>query len=69
MLSQDDRQRLQAIEMALRAEDPQFADALRVGRPHPPREYRRRLVVHAMLPYLLVTIALAAAVAAAALLS
>lgn len=69
MLSQGDRQRLQAIEMALRAEDPQFTEALRAGRPHPPREYRRQLWVRAMLPYLLVTIALAAAVAAAALLS
>lgn len=69
MLSQGDRQRLRAIEMALRAEDPQFAEALRAGRPHPPREYRRRLGAHAALPYLLVTIALAAAVAAAALLS
>lgn len=69
MLSQGDRQRLQAIEMALRAEDPQFAEALRTGRPHPPREYRWRLGAHAVLPYLLVTIALAVAVAAAALLS
>ncbi|HEX6076078.1 MAG TPA: DUF3040 domain-containing protein [Micromonosporaceae bacterium] len=68
MLSQDDRQRLQEIETALRTDDPRFADAMRAWRPCPPREYRRRLRPHGLLLCLLVTFALAVAVAAGAFL-
>jgi hypothetical protein len=68
MLSQDDRQRLSAIETAIHRDDPTFAAALRAGRPCPPREYRRRRSSHTALLCLLVSLALAVAIAAGALL-
>lgn len=40
MLSYDERRRLGALETWIRVEDPKFADGLRNGEPHPPREYR-----------------------------
>jgi hypothetical protein len=48
----DDRQ-LGEIESHLHRDDPRFARALDTGRPHPPREYRRRRA------WLLLTTALA----------
>jgi hypothetical protein len=68
MLSQDDRQRLVAIETALRAEDPDFAAALREGQPCPPREYRHRSHIRGTLLCLLVALALIVAIAAGAML-
>jgi hypothetical protein len=41
MLSERERQMLDLIEADLSAGDRRFADAMRVGRPRPPREYRR----------------------------
>jgi Flp pilus assembly protein TadB len=41
MLSERDRQVLDSIEADLSAVDQRFADGMRSGRPHPPREYRR----------------------------
>lgn len=68
MLSQDDRQRLMAIETALRADDPDFAAALSVGQPYPPREYRRRSRIRSSLLCLLVALALTVAIVAGVLL-
>jgi hypothetical protein len=69
MLSQDDRQRLRAIETALATDDPEFAAALRAGRPCPPREYRsRHRGTHGALLCLLVALALAVAIVAGMLL-
>jgi hypothetical protein len=41
MLSYDERRSLGSIETWARIDDPDFADGLAFGRPHPPREYRR----------------------------
>jgi hypothetical protein len=41
MLSHDERRRLGSIETWARIDDPEFADGLAFGKPHPPREYRR----------------------------
>lgn len=68
MLSQDDRQRLKAIEAALRTDDPRFADAMGAWRPCPPREYRRR-GLRLVLMSLLVTLALVVAGVAGVLLA
>jgi len=68
MLSQDDRQRLMAIETALRTDDPDFAAALTAGQPCPPREYRRRSRIRSTLLCLLVALALTMAIAAGTLL-
>lgn len=40
-MPQSDDERLVALEARLAREDPRFAEALRAGRPAPPREYRR----------------------------
>lgn len=41
MLSYDERRRLGHIETWLRIDDPNFAEGIRAGLPHAPREYRR----------------------------
>ncbi|GIJ48476.1 hypothetical protein Val02_53620 [Virgisporangium aliadipatigenens] len=41
MLSERDRQVLTQLEIMLTASDPRFVDALRSGKPRPPREYNR----------------------------
>lgn len=41
MLDHDERRRLGHIETWLQIDDPTFADGLRRGQPHAPREYRR----------------------------
>lgn len=41
MLSERERHLLELIEADLCAGDKRFADAMRAGRPKPPREYRR----------------------------
>ncbi len=45
MLSYDERRRLGHIETWLRIDDPNFAEGIRAGLPHAPREYRRWPVV------------------------
>ncbi|MEY9996895.1 hypothetical protein ABIE67_008927 [Streptomyces sp. V4I8] len=40
-MPQSDDERLVALEARLARDDPRFAEALRAGRPAPPREYRR----------------------------
>lgn len=42
MLKPSERRDLELIAADERAADEWFADGLRYGRPHPPREYRRR---------------------------
>jgi hypothetical protein len=55
MLSERDEQVLNQIERGLLLADPRFVAAMRVGRPRPPREYRRGwsvlLVVLAVLAF------------------
>jgi MYXO-CTERM domain-containing protein len=41
MLSERDRQVLTQLEIGLMDSDPRFVDALRSGKPRPPREYNR----------------------------
>ena len=45
MLSHHERRRLGQLETWLHIEDPKFAEGLRCGDPHPPREYRRRPIL------------------------
>ena len=41
-MAQPDDERLTALAARFERDDPRFAQAMRAGRPSPPREYRRR---------------------------
>ncbi len=59
MLSYDERRRLGHIETWLRIDDPNFAEGIRAGLPHAPREYRRWPII-ALLAFGVLALGLAA---------